>query len=139
METGLQGTKTRRSHEARDQHPCKNLCLGVAFKHGIEAALENGADILVNTDAENQYSSRYSPELIQPVHIGQADAAIGNCQTWKVKNFSALKKFLQWFGSASVRILSGSDVLDTVPGFRAYSRESLLRRNVKSGFNLIKI
>lgn len=115
----------------------ENLGLGIAFKHGIEAALENGVDILVNTDADNQYPSHYIPALIQPVLRGEADVAIGNRQTWKVKHFSLLKRFLQWFGSASVRLLSGSDVRDTVSGFRAYSRESLLRLNVKTRFSYV--
>jgi len=115
----------------------ENMGLGVAFKHGIEAALENGADIMINTDADNQYPSRYIPELIQPILNGYADVSIGNRQTWKVKHFSFLKRFLQWLGSASVRFLSKSDVKDTVSGFRAYSRESLLNLNVKTRFSYV--
>lgn len=134
---------TDRTAEIAEAHGCrvirhkKNLGLGIAFKHGIDTALANGADILVNTDADNQYPSRYIPELIRPVLEGRADVSIGNRQTWRVKHFSPLKRFLQWFGSASVRMLSGSDVKDTVSGFRAYSRESLLHLNVKTRFSYV--
>lgn len=125
------------------QHGCRvikhkrNLGLGIAFRSGMEAALENGADILVNTDADIQYPSRYIPDLIKPIMEGKADVVIGNRQTWKIKHFSPLKRVLQWFGSASVRKLSGSDVVDTVSGFRAYSRDSLLRLNVKTRFSYV--
>ncbi len=115
----------------------KNLGLGIAFRHGVESALGNGADIFVNTDADNQYPSRYIQSLIQPILKGEADVVIGNRQTWKVKHFSLLKRFLQWLGSASVRMLSGSDVKDTVSGFRAYSRESLLQLNIKTRFSYV--
>ena len=115
----------------------KNLGLGIAFRHGIESALANSADIMVNTDADNQYPSRYIPLLIQPLLNGEADVTIGNRQTWKVKHFSILKRFLQWLGSASVRKLSKTDVKDTVSGFRAYSRESLLKLNVKTQFSYV--
>ncbi len=115
----------------------ENLGLGIAFRHGLEAALANGADILVNTDADNQYPSRYIHTLIKPIIQGKADVVIGNRQTWKVKHFSLLKRFFQWLGSASVRKLSGSDVKDTVSGFRAYSRESLLHLNIKTKFSYV--
>jgi glycosyltransferase involved in cell wall biosynthesis len=132
-----------RTAEIAEAHGCrlirhkKNLGLGIAFKNGIDAALAHGADILVNTDADNQYPSRYIPDLIRPIMDGSADVSIGNRQTWKVKHFSFFKRFLQWFGSASVRLLSDSDVKDTVSGFRAYSRESLLRLNVKTRFSYV--
>ncbi len=115
----------------------ENLGLGTAFRHGIESALENGADIFVNTDADNQYPSRYIQALIQPILNDYADIVIGNRQTWKVKHFSLLKRFLQWLGSSSVRLLSNSNVKDTVSGFRAYSRESLLQLNVKTRFSYV--
>ncbi len=115
----------------------ENLGLGTAFRHGIESALENGADIFVNTDADNQYPSRYIQALIQPILNDYADIVIGNRQTWKVKHFSLLKRFLQWLGSSSVRLLSNSNVKDTVSGFRAYSRESLLQLNIKTRFSYV--
>jgi glycosyltransferase involved in cell wall biosynthesis len=114
-----------------------NYGLGIAFKSGMEAALEDGADIMVNTDADNQYPSRYIPDLIQPIIEKNADVVIGDRQTWKVKHFSVIKRFLQWFGSATVRMLTQTDVRDTVSGFRAYSRESLLRLNVTTRFSYV--
>lgn len=126
-----------------EQYGCRvikhkqNLGLGIAFKHGVQAALENGADIMVNTDADNQYPSKYIPDLIQPIIEEKADVVIGNRQTWKVKHFSPIKKFFQWFGSWSVRMATGSDVKDTVSGFRAYSRDTLYRLNVKTRFSYV--
>jgi glycosyltransferase involved in cell wall biosynthesis len=115
----------------------RNLGLGVAFKHGVEAALAAGADIMVNTDADNQYPSKYISDLVKPVVNGAADLVIGDRQTWQVAHFSPLKKILQWFGSSLVRRLTGTDVVDTVSGFRAYSRESLLRLNVLTKFSYV--
>jgi len=106
------------------KHKC-NLGLGVAFKHSVEAALTHGADIMVNTDGDNQYPSRYIADLVKPIVAGEADLVIGDRQTWRISHFSPLKKVLQWFGSLLVRKLTGTDVVDTVSGFRAYSRESL--------------
>ena len=114
-----------------------NYGLGVAFKSGMEAALEDGADIMVNTDADNQYPSRYIPDLIRPIIEKRADLVVGDRQTWKVKHFSIVKRFLQWFGSATVRMFTQTDVRDTVSGFRAYSRESLLRLNVTTRFSYV--
>ena len=114
-----------------------NLGLGVAFKHGVEEALRNGADVLVNTDADNQYPSRYIAELVQPILAQNADVVIGDRQTWRVEHFSPMKRVLQWLGSAVVRLLTGSAVKDTVSGFRAYSREALLRLNVLTRFSYV--
>ncbi|MEI1279667.1 glycosyltransferase family 2 protein [Leptospira venezuelensis] len=134
---------TDRTSEIAASYGCKiishkkNLGLGRAFKSGVEAALEGGADIFVNTDADNQYPSSYIPDLITPVMTGSADIAIGNRVPWKVEYFSPLKKILQWFGNLVVRNLIGTDVPDTVSGFRAYSRESLLRLNVTTKFSYV--
>ncbi len=114
-----------------------NHGLGIAFKSGMDAALEDGADIMVNTDADNQYPSKYIPDLIQPIIEKRADVVIGDRQTWKVKHFSIFKRFLQWFGSATVRMFTQTDVKDTVSGFRAYSHESLLRLNVTTRFSYV--
>lgn len=115
----------------------KNMGLGIAFKHGVQAALAHGADIMVNTDADNQYPSPYIADLCAPLVQGRADVVIGNRQTWKIQHFSPIKKFFQWFGSLMVRKMTGSDVRDTVSGFRAYSRESLLRLNVQTRFSYV--
>ncbi len=115
----------------------KNLGLGIAFKTGIDAALEAGADIFVNTDADNQYPSKYIPDLVKPILEGKADMVIGNRVPWKVKHFSPVKRFLQYFGNMLTRYIAGSDVPDTVSGFRAYSKEAMLRLNVTTQFSYV--
>ncbi|MGJ4786615.1 glycosyltransferase family 2 protein [Leptospira koniambonensis] len=134
---------TDRTSEIAAEYGCKiishkkNLGLGRAFKSGVEAALESGADIFVNTDADNQYPSSYIPDLITPVMNGKVDIVIGNRVPWKVEHFSPLKKTLQWFGNLVVRNLIGTNIPDTVSGFRAYSRESLLRLHVTTKFSYV--
>lgn len=115
----------------------KNQGLGIAFKHGMQTALENGADIFVNTDADNQYPSRYIKDLVVPVVKHRADLVIGNRKPWTVKHFSPLKRVLQWFGNGITRKILGSNVPDTVSGFRAYSREAMLRINVVTKFSYV--
>jgi len=115
----------------------KNLGLGTAFKHGLEAALESGADIFVNTDADNQYPSRYIADLVKPIVEGEADIVIGNREPWKVKHFSPVKRILQFFGNMFTRFVAGSEVMDTVSGFRAYSREAMLKLNITTKFSYV--
>jgi len=115
----------------------KNKGLGIAFKHGLQAALDSGADIFVNTDADNQYPSKYIPELVKPIVECRADLVIGNRRPWKVKHFSPLKRILQWFGNGITRKILGSDIPDTVSGFRAYSRDAMLRINVVTKFSYV--
>lgn len=112
-----------------------NKGLWNAFKSGIERALREGADIVVNTDGDNQYPGRYIPDLVQPIIAWDADFVMGNRQTKNIAHFSLLKKFFQWLGSLLVRFFSGTNVPDSVSGFRAYSREALLRLNVTSDFS----
>lgn len=114
-----------------------NLGLGVAFKHGMEAALEAGADILVNTDADNQYPSRYIQDLVRPVLDGEADIVIGNREPWKVQHFGIVKRCFQYVGNTAIRHIAGVDAPDTVSGFRAYSREAMLRLNVTQQFSYV--
>jgi len=115
----------------------KNLGLGIAFRDGVNAALANGADILVNTDADNQYPSKYIKDLVKPILDEKADIVIGNRNPWKVKHFSLIKRFFQYFGNMAIRYIADSDVPDTVSGFRAYSRESMLRLNVLTKFSYV--
>ncbi|HPI03171.1 MAG: Undecaprenyl-phosphate mannosyltransferase [Candidatus Aerophobetes bacterium ADurb.Bin490] len=115
----------------------KNLGLGTAFKHGMEAALEADADIMVNTDADNQYPSRYIKDLIKPVIDGRADMVIGNRTPWKISHFSGFKRFLQYFGNMLTRKVAGSATPDTVSGFRAYSKEAMLRLNITTKFSYV--
>lgn len=112
-----------------------NKGLGNAFKSGVNKALWEGADILVNTDGDNQYPGKYIPDLVRPIVEGEADFVMWDRQTKNIKHFSPLKKFFQWLGSLLVRFFSGTTVPDSVSGFRAYSREALLRLNVTSDFS----
>ncbi len=115
----------------------KNKGLGIAFKEGMQFALDSGADIFVNTDADNQYPSKYIPELVKPIIGGRADLVIGNRKPWKVKHFSPLKRMLQWFGNGVTRKILGADVPDTVSGFRAYSKDAMLKINVVTKFSYV--
>lgn len=115
----------------------RNQGLGIAFKDGMQAALENGADIFVNTDADNQYPSRYIKDLVKPIVEHRADIVIGNRKPWKVKHFSPLKRILQWFGNGVTRKILNADVPDTVSGFRAYSKEAMLKINVVTKFSYV--
>ena len=112
-----------------------NSWLGNAFRTGVDNALKNWADILVNTDWDNQYPWKYISDLVQPIIKQKADIVMWNRQTSKISHFSAIKKFFQWFWSYMVRVLSWTSVPDSVSGFRAYSRESLLKLNVTSDFS----
>jgi len=115
----------------------KNQGLGIAFREGMQVALENGADVFVNIDADNQYPSKYIPALVKPIIEHRADLVIGNRKPWKVKHFSPLKRMFQWFGNGLTRKIMGSNVPDTVSGFRAYSKEAMLRINVVTKFSYV--
>jgi len=106
-----------------------NKGLAKAFSSGIEKSLELGADIIVNTDADNQYSGQDIPQLITPIIKGEAEVVIGDRQTDKIPHFSWIKRKLQKYGSALVRRLSKTKVEDTTSGFRAYSREAAMLIN----------
>ena len=112
-----------------------NKGLARAFRSGLGAALAAGADIVVNTDGDNQYAGADIPKLIAPILEGRAEIVVGDRQTSKVPHFSPLKKALQALGSAVVRALSNTDVPDAVSGFRALSREAALNINIVSSFS----
>jgi glycosyltransferase involved in cell wall biosynthesis len=111
-----------------------NRGLAAAFQAGLDASLKLGADIIVNTDADNQYYGGDIPKLVAPILGGQADMVIGDRETDQIDHFSPLKKRLQRLGSAVVRRASGTDVPDTTSGFRAYNREAALQMQVVSKF-----
>lgn len=113
----------------------KNLGLAQAFRTGVNAALLMDADILVNTDADNQYYGGDIVRLVNVMLAEDADLVIGCRPIKKHPEFSKLKKFLQRIGSAVVRAISNTDVPDAASGFRAYSRSALLRLNVISNFS----
>lgn len=114
-----------------------NKWLWVAFKSGQEKALELWADILVNTDWDNQYPWIFIKDLVKPILEWKADIVIWDRQTNKIKHFSKVKKLFQWLWSSLVRFLSVTDIKDTVSWFRAYSRESLLQLNISSKFSYV--
>jgi glycosyltransferase involved in cell wall biosynthesis len=111
-----------------------NRGLAAAFQAGLDASLKLGADIVVNTDADNQYYGGDIPKLVAPILGGHADMVIGDRNTDQIEHFSPLKKRLQRLGSAVVRRASGTDVPDTTSGFRAYNREAGLQMQVVSKF-----
>lgn len=104
-----------------------NRGLGYAFAAGMDRSLMLGADIIVNTDGDNQYAGGDIPKLVQPILDGRADIVIGDRQTDRVPHFSPLKKLLQKLGSRVVSRLARIDVPDVASGFRAYSREAAMR------------
>lgn len=134
------GSTDRTSEVARDlgvDHIVrfnKNKGLAQAFTVGLDTSIKAGADIIVNTDADNQYKGEDIPKLIRPILEGKADIVIGNRQVNNITHFSYSKKLLQRLGSWVVRIFSETDVTDTTSGFRAYSRDSALRMNIISPY-----
>lgn len=111
-----------------------NKGLAKAFIAGINESLKLNADIIVNTDADNQYFGGDITKLIQPILKKEADIVVGDRQVETIRHFSPLKIFLQKFGSWVVRQLSGTEVPDATSGFRAYSRDAALQLNVVSDF-----
>jgi glycosyltransferase involved in cell wall biosynthesis len=111
-----------------------NKGLAAAFQAGLDACLKLGADVIVNTDADNQYYGGDIPKLLAPILAGQADMVIGDRKTDTIEHFSPVKKRLQRLGSAVVRGASGTSVPDTTSGFRAYNREAALQLQVVSKF-----
>lgn len=112
-----------------------NQGLGRAFRTGLDNAVILGADIIVNTDGDGQYSGHSIEALIKPILAGQADIVIGDRDTSNNPEFGFIKKCLQRLGSHVVRSLSGIDVVDAVSGFRAISRDAALKLNVLSKFS----
>lgn len=108
----------------------RNQGLAKAFMAGLEASLRAGADIIVNTDADNQYCAGDIPSLIEPILAGRAEIVIGARPIREIEHFSPTKKFLQKLGSRVVRIASNTDIPDAPSGFRAFSRDAAMRMNV---------
>jgi glycosyltransferase involved in cell wall biosynthesis len=112
-----------------------NKGLARSFQDGLDACLEQGADIIVNIDADGQYRGEDIPILIEPILHGRADVVIGDRQVGGLEHFSPAKRLLQRLGSWIVRQASGISIPDAVSGFRAYSREAALRIFVTSRFS----
>ena len=115
-------------------HP-GNMGLARSFHDGVAKALEMGADIVVNTDGDNQYPGRAIAELVQPIINKEAEIVVADRQTSRIAHFSFSKKLLQRFGSWVVNKAAGTALPDAASGFRAYSRESLMRLNVITSFS----
>jgi glycosyltransferase involved in cell wall biosynthesis len=111
-----------------------NKGLAFAFQAGLDACLKLGADVIVNTDADNQYSADDIPSLVAPIVAGDADMVIGDRNVMAIEHFSLVKKRLQKLGSWVVRQASGTTVPDATSGFRAYNREAALGLTVVSRF-----
>ena len=115
----------------------QNKGLWFAFKEWVENALKNWADIVVNTDADNQYPSKYIADLIKPILAWTADIVIWDRNPTHVKHFWPLKRFLQGLGNIVVSYAAGIKLKDSVSGFRAYNRNALLELNVTSRFSYV--
>lgn len=111
-----------------------NKGLAAGFQAGLDAALKLGADVIVNTDADNQYVAGDIPALVAPIVAGDADMVVGDRNIMTIEHFSPLKKALQRLGSWVVRQASSTSVPDTTSGFRAYNREAALQLQVVSKF-----
>lgn len=112
-----------------------NRGLARSFAIALDASLKRGADIVVNTDGDNQYCGADIAKLVQPIVAGQAHLVVGDRQTDTIREFSFVKRALQRVGSRLVRRFSGVEVPDAVSGFRAISREAALQINVVSNFS----
>ena len=135
------GSSDRTVEVAREigvDHIVRNLNnkgLAASFRIGLDACLRLGADIIVNTDGDNQYKGQDIPKLVAPIVNLQADIVIGDRQTDTIPHFDLHKKLLQKFGSAIVRILSGAKIPDAVSGFRAFSRDAAMQLNILTHYS----
>ncbi len=116
-------------------HHRKKMGLARSFRDGVDYALKHGADIVVNTDGDNQYPQDRIADLIKPIVDGKADIVIGDRQTSKVAHFSPFKKLMQRVGSDVVNFAAGTELPDAASGFRAYSRNSLMKLNIVTKFS----
>jgi glycosyltransferase involved in cell wall biosynthesis len=119
-------------------HIVKNICnkgLAQTFMIGLDACLRLGADIIVNTDGDNQYQGQDITKLVAPILAGEADFVIGNRETHNSEHISKGKKRLYRIGSAFVRVFSGTDVPDAVSGFRAFSRQAAMQTNIVTTYS----
>lgn len=113
----------------------QNRGLGHAFKAGFDASLRLGADIIINTDGDNQYYGGDIDKLVEPILGGRADLVIGDRQTGAIAHFSFFKRYLQGFGSRMISRLAGIEVPDVASGFRAFSREAALQLSTFTEFD----
>ena len=135
------GSRDRTSQVAREHgvhHVIRNkqnIGLARSFRVGLDRCIALGADIIVNTDADNQYCGADIEKLVRPIIDGKVDVVVGDRQTSTIEHFSKRKKLLQRFGSFVVRSFSDVNVPDAVSGFRAISRDAAMRLNIISPFS----
>jgi glycosyltransferase involved in cell wall biosynthesis len=113
----------------------QNKGLATTFAEGVRAALDLGADVIVNTDGDNQYPQERIPDLIQPITDGTHDIVVADRQIGKIDEFGPLKKILQKTGSWVVNRAAGTKIPDAASGFRAYSRDAAFKMNVVTDFS----
>ena len=113
----------------------RNQGLARSFRDGVHYALSHGADVVVNTDGDNQYPQDRIADLVRPIVEGRADIVIADRQTATIAHFSPFKKLMQRIGSRVVNFAADTDLPDAASGFRAYSRDALLRLNVLTEFS----
>lgn len=113
----------------------QNRGLAKAFEAGIQRCLAEGADIIVNTDGDNQYYGGDIAKLVQPILLGKADVVVGNRQTDSIAHFSVTKKLLQRIGTYVTNSLAKTNIDDAVSGFRAFSREAAINLNILTTFS----
>lgn len=113
----------------------RNMGLAKSFQDGLDYSLSIGADIIVNTDGDNQYPQEKIGDLVQPILEGRSEIVIGDRQTHTIEHFSFIKKLLQKVGSKVVNMAAGTNIPDAVSGFRAYTREAALRTVVINTFS----
>ncbi|PSL38781.1 glycosyltransferase involved in cell wall biosynthesis [Labedella gwakjiensis] len=113
----------------------RNMGLARSFRDGVDYALKHGADIIVNTDGDNQYPQDRIGDLVQPILRGEADIVIADRQTATIEHFSPFKKFMQKVGSGVVNYAADTQLPDAASGFRAYSRQSMYRLNIVTQFS----
>ncbi|WP_328591631.1 glycosyltransferase family 2 protein [Occultella glacieicola] len=116
------------------RHP-RTMGLARSFRDGVDYALAHGADIVVNTDGDNQYPQERIADLVEPIVRGSADVVIADRQTSKIAHFSPFKKLMQRVGSRAVNYAAGTELPDAASGFRAYSKGALLRLNIVTQFS----
>jgi len=111
-----------------------NQGLAKAFTTGLNACLQRGADVIVNTDGDNQYAGADIEKLVEPIQTGRAEIVVGARPISDIEHFSPMKKFLQRLGSWIVRVANNTTIPDAPSGFRAFSREAAMRLNVFSAY-----
>ena len=116
-------------------HHTKPMGLARSFRDGVDYALKHGADIVVNTDGDNQYPSQAIGKLVQPILRREADIVVGDRQTAKISEFSPFKRVMQHFGSWVVNKAAGTHIPDAASGFRAYSKSALIKLNIVTEFS----